>query len=305
MHQQTQKNYFNVSSLPAYKLTAKILINKYHKNIVIVNDDGSSGGGPDLTKSQYVLTAIDHSQATPLIHRSIDGFLPNKIKCVNNTSKYQRINKFYSDDSNHYNLFRMNADRTTINYVSSVGNKKPDQYSDYFTTGNIANLQACPVNIYAMNMLGFTCGSSSCDTHPTDPRLYSFLWSWGLGYPLRSSSSKIAYINPKTKHFENEEIIANNKYSVLCYKRPVLGQITPMASLNWYIKSIDFSQANKRDLVKLCNASGGYFATPVTSYWMDDVLTKFKANNRYLLVNYQYQNGQWIANDGKSLVSAS
>lgn len=284
------------NALPASDLTKDSLINKNKKNIIVENDDDIE----NTKLSQYVFTSVKNSKATPLPEQGIDTFFNSHYSCVDNT-KYETINHQYHDD--HYNLFRLNADRTVINYISSIAKRNPGDYIDYFTYKNIPMILKCPFNILSSSMLGFTCGSNSCSEHPTDPRLMSFIWSWEIGYPLKSNSADIAYINSETRHFENNTLKENTYYYVLCY-HPTNKQFRPHF-ISWYIEKMALYQHEKVAALanQACEKSNGKFAVPTTSYWMSDALNIMpKTNENYLtLVNYQKVNDEWVPNDKKGL----
>ncbi len=280
------------NTLPAVQLSQNDVIHRFHKNIIITNDDDVD----NVKSSRYVFVYTQNSKDSPLPENSIDTILAQPNFNCNQNTKYTSIRNLYSNDSEHYNLYRVNGDRTVINYVNSSGDKAASEFSDYISTFTLASLLKCPLNIFSTNMLGFTCGTNNCDTHPTDPRLYTYLWSWGLGYPLNNGSD-IAYINPSSTHFENSPFTTNNTYTVLCIKPT--SQNTPSAALNWYVASLKISDPKSiADSAKqACADSGGRFAVPTTSYWLDDVLHSV-TNNTNIIVNYQRINNTWIPNDG-------
>lgn len=286
------KEHFKVdnNTLPAYQLSKNSLIHQFQKNIIITNDDDVE----NLKTSKYVFVNVQNSTETPLAEVSANTFLSKKISC-NDKDKYSKTNKIFND-VNHYNIFRINEDRTVINYMNSAGDSDPNQYMDYFTTQNINNILNCPVNILSTNMLGFGCNDDECTINPTDPRLYNFLWSWGLGYPLVNNGSTIAYINPVTQHFENDTLIPNSTYSVLCYHPS--HQPTPDA-LDWFIKEIKISDTSQAAALadKTCKESKGLFVTPTTSYWMNDVMDLTQGNNNKILINYQFIKNDWVPNN--------
>lgn len=291
--------YFKVpnNTLPAYQLTQDALIHQFKKNIIITNDDDVA----NLKNSQYVFVNVQNVNVPPLEEDGVDTFLQSKYSSCKGVDKYTNIKNLYGDDPNHFNLLRLNADRTIINYISCVGDMPSDHYVDYYTTRNLPNMLNCPFNIFSTNMFGFTCDANSCNHHPTDPRLYSFLWSWELGYPLQAGGSNIAYVNSMTGHFENMPLKVNTIYSVLCVKP--FTQLSPLAPLPWYIKNINITHLNSINVAaqSTCQKSGGFFAVPTTSYWMDDALNVIKATqtNPYnVIVNYQNIHGQWIPNAG-------
>ncbi|MHB1949334.1 MAG: PI-PLC domain-containing protein [Gammaproteobacteria bacterium] len=280
------------NTLPAYQLTQYNLINQFHKNIIITNDNDRA----NLIKSRYVFVKIQNSDALPLNEISVDTFLAIFPSC-SDKNKHDNIRYLFKDDPSHYNVLRLNAGRTALNYLTSVKLKSPDQYVNYFTTQNLQKILNCPINILSTSMLGFTCDSSQCDAHPTDPKLYTFLWSWGLGYPLQQGGSNLAYINTQTNHFENDPLVENNTYGVLCY-RSTGKQNAPTAPLNWYVNTLTLKNAATAfEVAQLsCQQTGGIFAVPTMSYWMHDVMSIIKSKKMNILVNYKKDNKQWIAN---------
>jgi hypothetical protein len=304
------QQYYHVSdnTLPFSQLTQDDIIQKYKKNIVITHNEAD-----DLKTSQYVFTNVQTVNVPPLEEQGVDTILQSNYSDCSNINKYSDIKNLYSDDPNHLNMLRVNGDRTTINYISCVESKNPDQYSDYFTTANIPNMLNCPFNIFSTNMFGFTCDSTNCKNHSTDPRLYSFLWSWELGYPIVNNGSDIAYIDPKTGHFKNESLAAGGIYGVLCVKPMELQ--SPVAPLSWSVETVKISDLNTVAAVAqdACARAGTAFAVPTTSYWMNDALTVIRAgklNQSNVLVNYQKVNGQWTPNlnyakVGQSLVTGN
>lgn len=275
------------NTLPAAQLSQYDIVNRYKKNIIITNDDDVE----NLKTSQYAFVKVKNSNDTPLPENSVTTFTTPNFSC-RDSNKYSLIKNIYSNDIKHNNLLRVNGDRTTIDYVNSVGDKHPEEYSDYFTLQNIPELMNCPLNVFSTNMLGYTCDSNNCDSHPTDPRFYAFLWSWGLGYPLKSGGSDIAYINPKTGHFENDALIKNETYSILCY-RPTSRLEGPTAPLDWFTVSMKITNANQiiSTAQESCKNAGGVFAVPTTSYWMQDVLQIITSPT---IVNYQKKEGEWV-----------
>ncbi|MEO8401441.1 MAG: hypothetical protein ABI597_06535 [Gammaproteobacteria bacterium] len=289
--------YFGVpnNTLPAYQLSANKLIQGFHKNIIITNDDDTN----DLQTSQYVFVKVQNSNATPLYESAVDTFVQSNYSNCGNQNKYSNVKNLYANDPNHYNILRMNESRTVLDYVSDSGSYLPNLYVDYYTTQNISNMLNCPINVFSLSLLGFTCDSSSCASHPTDPRLYSFLWSWGLGYPLKNGSN-LAYINPTSGHFENNPLVTNTNYSVLCYKKTPAAQ-TPTAPLQWYLQNVKVfsSQSSFNVAESACRTSGGVFGIPTVAYWMNDAMAVINANgiNPYnVLVNYTTINGVWTPN---------
>lgn len=286
--------YFHVTNntLPAFQLTQDQLINQYNKNIIFTNDDDRV----NLSNSKYVFVNIQNTSSSPLTEMGVDVFLQSNYSSCSEQTKYADIKQLFSGDPDHFNLLRLNAARTTMNYITSVKSKSPDQYVDYFTTQNLSNMLNCPVNIFSTSMIGFTCDSSLCSSHPSDPKLRNFLWSWGLGFPLQQGGSQLAYINPKTNHFENNALQSGNSYAVLCYHKTT--QTSPTAPLSWFLNSIKLTNVeNAYDLAQAsCQSSGGLFAVPTVSYWMHDALTLIKSQDQNVLVNYSNQNGEWIPN---------
>lgn len=280
------------NTLPALQLSQNTLTEKLKKNIIITNDNDID----NLKNSQYVFVNVEQSTETPLYEVSVNNFLQSTISCDSN--KYDKIKTLYGADPNHYNILRMNGDRTTVNYVQTVGNKKPSEFIDYYTTLNFYDIRNCPINIFSENMLGYTCDSNACNAHPTDPRFYSFLWSWELGYPLQSSGSELAYINSKTGHFENNPLIPDNIYTVLCYK-PDASQKAPTKPLSWYVQNIKITDVHTAAAMAdtACKTSGGLFSVPTTAYWMNDVINTLPLNHTdNVLVNYQDVNHEWMPN---------
>jgi hypothetical protein len=286
------QQYFNVSgnTLPFSQLTKESLVNRFKKNIIITNDNNIT----DTQLSQYVFVKVENSTTTPLYKTSLEKLLT--LSC-NGAEKYHTIKTLYPKDTEHYNLLRVNEDRTVINYLNTVDGKEPNQMTAYFTTRNIPSIAHCPVNIVATNMLGYSCTSTACKSHATDPRLYAFLWSWELGYPL-THGSKIAYINPATGHFANQPLVAETPYSVLCYRKK---PSNPTEAFDWYLLTIQLSDVNKafENAQLACKNSSGFFAAPTTSYWMNDVMSMVNAqgiNGDLIIVNYNYKQGEWIPN---------
>lgn len=290
------QNYHSPSNtLPAFQFSQADLIQKYKTNIIIVNDNDTD----NLKLSRYVFIAMQNSAAKPLTENGVDTYFASKYAACSDASKYSNMQKLYGDDPNRYNLLRLNAGRTVLNYVSSVGNLSPDQYVNYFTTKNLAGILSCPVNVFSTSMLGFTCGDDDCTSHPTDPKLMTFLWSWSLGYPLKSTGSTIAYINPSNGHFENDQLVQGNSYAVLCNHSTV--QQTPIAPLQWYVENITLDDINNASQLAeaACQKTNGVFAVPTTSYWMSDVMTLLNISNvnSKVLVNYQHNQDEWVPNE--------
>ncbi|WP_119343871.1 PI-PLC domain-containing protein [Facilibium subflavum] len=304
---QDAQQAYGSTALPAYKLSAYHLTHDLHKNIMLVNDDGGTNGSPDLKGDSFVFTAVANSTETPLYEKSIKDFI-NTINKYG-ADKYAQIKQLFAGDPEHFNLYRLNADRTVIDYISSVGNTSADDYRNYFTSSNIYNILHYPVNILALNMLGATCGSNDCNTHPTDPRLYSLLWSWGLGYPV-VNGAQIAYIDPVKLHFENNNLKANTDYNVLCVLKNA-NVLSPIQALNWHISRIHLTQTNQPSEIQAlaenaCQRQGyGDFAAPVTSYWFDDVVRLIAAQHitTPILINYIHSNNHWLANHQHGIVT--
>lgn len=302
--------YYHVigNTLPTSRLTQDDLVHRFKKNIIVTNDNNVD----DIKTSRYVFTNIENINLPPLEEDGVDTFLQSNYSFCGDAGKYSNVKNLFSDDPLHYNLLRINADRTTINYISCVGSKDADRCVDYYTTQNIPNFLNCPLNIFSTNMFGFTCDANSCNHHPTDPRLYSFLWSWDLGYPLtKTNGSDVAYINPNTGHFQNAPLVLNNVYSVLCVRS--VQQQTPIAPLPWYLETMTITDLKNvySAAQAVCARSGGSFAVPVTSYWLNDALNLInpqgKINPYNVLVNYENLAGEWTPNvtnlkRGRSLV---
>jgi|GEM_PF-3586349 len=306
---------FNLSdgALPATRLSAYKLMHQYHKNIIITNDDGRSGGGPDLGASQYVFTKVENSIKAPMPVRGVNDFvhfsamsgastLP--VSCTT-VDKYNNIINFDSNESTHTNLLRLNGDRTIINYMGNAGDD-PNGYRDYFTPTNIRQIADCPVNVFSTNMLGATCGSNDCHIHPTDPRFYSFLWSWQLGYPLKGNADSLAYIDPNTYHFANQPLKAGT-YAALCLKRDTQ-VLAPIRTLTWKKESVTLNSGDPHAAWvaanKACKNAGldFVFAAPTTAYLLSDVkLALGKLQSKLLINYYQKQGGTWIANSQDAL----
>lgn len=277
------KTYLQTSQLSAYLIT-----HFYHKNLILTNDDGNNGK-PDLSPSPWVFTKATLNQQPPLPEMGVDNLINAKIDCRDNTNKYNQLNHLYKHP-NHFHLLRLNADRTAIEYIEH-------QKANYFTTLNLSNYRACPVNIYGLNMLGATPNNT------LDPRLASLIWSWQPGYPVNNGAT-IAQINPSNWHFENQPLKINQTYYALCYKKTAIQ--SPTTALQWFTIQIAFSKTKLAyDLPnKACHYAGGYFATPVTSYWMDDVVSMLKNNNvnAPVLINLIDANNQWVVNNKSSLL---
>jgi len=284
------------NTLPAYLLAKNDIITIFKKNIIITNDDDMD----HLKDSRYVFVKVLNSNAKPLDESGVDAVLRLKNLSRNDPEKYSKVKTLYDDDPLHYNIFRANESRTVIEYFSTAEDKAPNEIVDYLTTLNIPTVISYPINIFSTSMLGYTCNTSSCDAHPTDPRIFSFLWSWNLGYPLQQNGSHIAYINPKTAHFENDILIPHQIYSVLCLKK-TSSQPTPTTSLEWYLQTIKITDPSLAYIAAnfMCENTGGLFAAPTTAYWMSDVMSVINADsiNPYnVIINYQNINGEWIPN---------
>lgn len=269
--------------LQTNRISANLLTHYLHKNIIITNDDGDDHK-PDLGNSPWVFTTATPDQKPPLPEVSIEKLISNHINCTGNVNKYTEMNQLYLNP-NHFHLLRVNADRTAINYMK-------DNKADYFTTANLQNYRACPINVFGINMLS-----------ASDPRLDKLLWSWEAGYPSNQGAD-IATINPNNQHFENNTLSKYKQYAVLCYHPS--NTSSPTKALDWYTEAItihDIKDA-KNDAEKVCQYSNGLFAAPVTSYWVDDVLSMLNKNQNQapVLINLINQNGAWIANDRSSLL---
>ncbi|WP_440993425.1 hypothetical protein [Cysteiniphilum litorale] len=302
--QDAQQNYKS-TALPAYQISAYHLTHDLHKNIILVNDDGGAHGMPDLQDDNYVFTAVAQSTHTPLYEKSAEDFISAMNKP--NADKYAQIKQLFAADPEHFNLYRINADRTVIDYISSVGNTSPDDYVNYFTSSNLYKMLNYPINIFSLNMLGATCSSDDCNIHSTDPRLYSLLWSWQLGYPL-IDGAKIAYLDPQSLHFENKPLQDNKDYNVLCLIKNT-NILSPNQTFNWHLIRIHITQADQVNEIQVqaenaCRRQGyGDFAAPVTSYWLYDVVELILAQHvtTPVLINYVKTTSSWIANNQKGL----
>ncbi len=279
-------------ALPAYKISANDIIQKYGKHILVVSDEDIA----DLNNSEYVFTSASHSNVSMLHETGVDDYYKNNIQCNNNDKlDYTAFNQFYGDQG-HYNIWRVNGDRTVIAYLSSSNGAI--SYSDYITAAFIKNTLACPVNIYSLNMLGYTENNTS--QAASDPRLSAFLWSWAFGFPLQTGGSDIAYIDPHTEHFANDETV-KAQYA-LCYQ-PSEAISGPTIPGNWQVFPINNTNVDLTTFEKANNACapGYYFATPTTSYQMANAMHVIKGINQAVLVNYKKVNNTWQANNGLAL----
>ncbi|MCL5261006.1 MAG: hypothetical protein M1561_04930 [Gammaproteobacteria bacterium] len=290
------EQYYHVppNTLPALQLTKNDLIKKFMKNIIVVNDNDVA----DLQNSNYIFTRNEQSTEPPLYHSSIDDFLSSKYAVCNGSTKYNNMKSIFPRDPNHFNMFRLNENRSIVSYIGFSGARSPREYIDYFTMQNLKNIQQCPFNIFSSDMLGFTCDTSFCKSHPTDTRLAAFLWSWELGYPLKVGGSDVAFIDPKLGHFKNDRIIFGKPYAVLCKRGPILK--APTQPANWYFREIIPQSGMDIYLAAdtSCKSSGGEFAAPTSSYAMGDVMDLINENqiDNLVLVNYLFRTGEWIPN---------
>ena len=281
---------------PGDKISASDIINKYNKNIFIV-----ANAIPYLEGSPYIFTnrrwkAIMVQQAS-----KIDIIRPIQ-------KKYDAVQTIFKDTSLHRGLFRVYSDRTAIGFLEEKPSSRTLSY--IYTAKNLRQLMHYPINIFAVDMWGFTCNSSQCRTHPSDPRFHAMLWSWDTGYPITRGAGKLAHISATTHRFQNKKIEENKTYEILCVHQPSIAMRSPIGDLQWFTVSKKISKMEIADLnttIKtfetLCASSGGTFAAPVTSYWMNDVVDHLvKKSGRDILINYQYINNKWVPNSNNSLI---
>jgi hypothetical protein len=291
-----QNYHVSNNTLPANQITKYDITHKFKKNIIVTNDDDVE----NLKSSRYAFVNVQNTKTKPLYEIGVDSFLQSSYADCSTQKKYENIKQAFNQDPEHNNIFRLNADRTVINYIVNVKDHSPENYNDYLTVKNIPGMLMCPVNMFSTNMLGYTCDNSDCNSHPTDPRIYSFLWSWSLGYPLQADGGNIAYINPNAGHFENNKLKSNETYPVLCNKSNIR-LTSPVASFDWYIvnmRIVDIKNIHDEAQVA-CKNSGGSFATPTVSYAMHDVMSRVNAagvSSAPVIVNYQRIDGQWLPN---------
>lgn len=284
-------------TLPADQISKHDILSQ-GKQLIIV----ATGDFEDLKNSNYMFLHADHSNASLLYERSINVFDKSHLSC-DGPQKYATGDKLFVEDPGHHNIWRFNGDRTIINYISGKGEE-----DDFISTFNMHKSLSCPVNIYSLNMLGFTCnkdnpeacafqGKANMD-RPTDPRLMTYLWSWAYGYPLQSQQgfNNQAYISLdpghiSESHLKNDSRALSGPHYVLCHQ-----------SDKWTVK---LAQSDKLPQA-ICGdpAKGQRFAMPTTSYQFNDALSAIAADSSIdrhypVLVNYHYEGNQWITNNLK------
>ncbi len=280
-------------TLPADQISKHDMLAQGKQLIVV-----ATGDFQDLKNSNIVFLHANHSNANLLYERGMDVFDKSHLSC-DGLQKYITGDKLFTEDPGHHNIWRFNGDRTIINYISGKG-----QSLDFISTFNLHKSLNCPVNIYSLNMLGFTCnkdnpedcaysGKANMD-RPTDPRLMTFLWSWAYGYPLQSHNgmNTQAYISLDPDHItesrlKNDSRALSGQHYVLCHQPN-----------KWYVKLAQ----NGKSPQSICGdpAKGQHFAIPTTSYQFNDALsaiaTDGSVDRHYsVLVNYHYTDNRWVA----------
>ncbi len=268
-------------SLNLAKFSKASLIDKYKSNIIIV----TTGDKEKFSSSSYLFTAITNSTKAPLYFKGVGELMQSSKSGID---KYQVISDMYSSDAEHINILRLTSTNTILDYVDAAMNDK--RYNDFFTTENIRISLTYPINLYALSMTGFSCSDSSCTKKSTDPRYYSLLWSWSLGYPLVNGSN-YAYINSNSGHFENDSLVTANY--ALCQKAYNPRNLEK----EWLIVKLS-SAGNVQEAQDKCRENQASFSAPSTSYYMDDVLRLTHQTNIVgnILVNYHKVDKTWKAN---------
>lgn len=297
-------------------LLSKQAILQLNRNIVIMSHDKE-----ELADSPYIFTQVANDVSNKIGFPSDHGFddFNQFVKsCSDPVSKYALIQKIFPDDKAHASVWRLNDDRSLISYLGGAApTDDPSRYIDLGSLALVQNVLQCPINMLSLDMLNATYMNDE-DRHAKnypkfDPRIVAWIWSWQENYPVNdASASKIAYLDPLTKHFKND---ARSTPYLLCYNRsaaqPGMTEwgIVNNTTLNDSTKTMTTdAMQSLADAACATKGSSWYFATPVTSYQMADVvglLTMLKIKDP-VLVNYM-MNGSfspasaWIANQGKSL----
>ena len=285
------------NGFPSDRISAHDIVDKYNKNIFVMSDDY-----PYLDGDPYIFTnnkgwkSIRVQQASKL----------SSMRDMRN--KYETVRESFKDTDQHRGLFRVYSDRSALGFL---GEKAPPGTLNYvYTAINSRQLTRYPINIFAADMWGFTCNSSQCMTHPADPRLHAMLWSWDVGYPITRGAGKLAYISATTHRFQNKKIEENKTYKILCVRNPSIAMRSPTEVLQWFTVSKKISKMEMADSNRLfttfetlCSSSGGTFAAPVTSYWMNDVVDLLvEKSDHDIIINYRYINNKWVPNSNRSIV---
>lgn len=296
------------NTLPTAYLSKNDIL-KTGKQVIFVADTDQT----DLSPVNYLFLHMYNNKSSLLYQHGVDNFNAPQTLC-SGANKYKTLQRMFDEDSGHFNIWRTNGDRTLINYLSSA-NGSTSGYNDYVSLATIKALRKCPFNVMSLNMFGFTCNKSNineCKYHsaendgrPLDPRLPIFLWSWDRDFPLQATNvvNAQAYIVPnvdKTSiHFQNDDVLAGSANQILCHIKDMTQ--TQRGSDEWYIAPL----LRGKPPALSCGEKGE-FASPVTSYQMDDVWLQLQSNSKGLdgpiLINYHYSDeNKWQANGGQPL----
>lgn len=292
------------STLPTDTISKDTILSR-DKQVVFVADTDQG----DISGSPYLFTHALHTNTNLLTQTGVEHLIGAPQPLCDGADKYSALSEFYRGDSSHANIWRTNGDRTIINYLTSA--KMSYGYNDYITLASIHRLQRCPLNVFSMNMIGLTCNQddpSHCsynnrtDSRPIDPRQFALLWSWANGYPAVGSNATpqaVLRYNSAIKSFRlvNDKASVDEAKHVLCHV--TAAKMKEKGPGEWFITDIQRKGSNNA----ACIAKDGVFATPVTSYQMDDVNHALSQadNTMPVVVNYLQQYGQWVANDKKPL----
>ncbi|MES2615068.1 MAG: hypothetical protein V4591_06605, partial [Bdellovibrionota bacterium] len=149
------------TAFPANSLSAYDVIHKYKKNIVVTMQTPEEG----LKDSPYIFGGFAGSSSKSLPQSGVGRYLDADKNSF--PTKYDFLQSLMTGDMGHNNIWRLLGNRTVARYVAKVGDSSPGDIQEAITAEVIRQSLAYPINIYSMDMFGFTCGTSSCDTHPT------------------------------------------------------------------------------------------------------------------------------------------
>ncbi len=288
------------NTLPTALLSKKMVLAK-GRQVIVVADTSED----DLSPSQNIFLHAVGTPADLLEQHGIEHVTPD-VCDVNH--KYQAIKGLFPNDAKHFDVWRTNGDRTLINYLTS--SKLDYDYNDYGSLSTINRIKKCPINIISVNMLGFTCQSDfskDCRYNaqvkrPVDPRLYAYLWSWHYGYPVSitgaDTKKAVLIFNAAGDglNFVNDAKNVQSAATVLCHKQ--ISNINDRGAKEWLL----IDKQNNTSPSEQCAQHKATFATPVTSYQMDDIYQLVRHSDKLpVLVNYLYKDSRWLANSGRPL----
>ncbi len=313
----------NQIGFPANSLSKEAIV-KMGRNIVIMSHDNN-----ELADSPFVFTRVDGDVTKQVQFPNDHGFddFTNKLKsCADPAAKYALMkNNIFPDDPAHASIWRLNDDRSIISYLAGSGvNDDPSKYVDLSPLAIVQNVMQCPINMISLDMINATYTSEADRARiglngKIDPRIAAWIWSWQEGYPLSGASTgKVAYLDPVSRHFKNDKSLTSASMPfVLCYNKSELEQgIAQWGVARNNTLNLGDTMVSSETLVTMADAacatlgSAWYFATPVTSYQMSDVLTMLAKNGIHEPVMVNYLRGdnvpisdEWTANHQMPLAS--